>query len=846
MRGISIIFAALSVSLLCSCGEDGLNCGPGTVEKDGSCVPADTGEGDTDTDSDADTDTDSDADTDSDTDTDVPNDADNDGYPAETDCDDGNAQVNPGAQETCNGYDDDCDGLIDDDDAGTTGVHTWYQDDDGDGFGDAADTVALCDAPSGFVAQGGDCDDAAAAINPDATEVCDGIDNDCDGDVDAYDSDVDGDTWYTDADGDGFGDPGAPIVACSWPKGSTDASLATDCDDTAAGVHPGATEVCDASDTDEDCDGLADDGDSSVTGTSTWYRDADGDGYGVSTTTTSACDAPTGYVSVVGDCDDSDPSLWGGGTYYQDLDGDGYGDPAVSRAGCAAPSGSWVFDSTDCNDLNAYLNPGATEACDEIDNDCDGLVDDDDGSLDASTGTEWCGDGDGDGYYGDTTTTWACDLPAAYVSCSTITDCDDTDFRVSPGASEVCGNGVDDDCDGIGYPCELTGTWVQADADVSFWGSYSGAGAGRSVALADIDNDGLGDAIIGAPWADSGYAHLVLGGFSASEDLGSADQEYAASAAYSYGYYFGGMVAGGGDINGDGYEDFAVADYSFGGSSGGVWLYQGGRRPPVSSTSAHSGGSSYNCGWALDMSEDLTGDGRDDLVIGCTGGHRIYGVSYSSGSGSLSSNNAFSVYTGSGDFGYGVATFDSNGDGVGDLIGTDPDPVYYDAWYQQGPLSGDYYMSWHGDDTASFSYLGNGRCDDVGDLDADGYEDFIVFASSYYAWVFLGGSSTPLSDGYATFISSGGSDADGGDLNGDGFSDLVLADGAETWVFLGPLSTGSISTAAADGNIGDAGYSVAVRDVDADGYHDLLVGDSSDSTAGSGNGAAFLFYGGAM
>jgi len=843
VRAFVVTFTALSVSLLCSCGEPPLDCGPGTVEKDGSCVPADdTGESDADTDADTDTDTD--------TDTDIQDDADNDGYPADEDCDDNDADVNPGAQEICNGIDDDCDELIDDDDTGVTGVSTWYQDGDSDGYGSDLYTTAQCDAPSGYVGSGGDCDDADGDVNPGAAEVCDGIDNDCDGDTDADDGDVDGETWYVDADNDGYGDPDSPVSDCEQPSGTVDAIYATDCDDFDRSINPDAVEVCDASDTDEDCDGLADDDDGDVTGTSTWYYDGDGDGYGVSTTTADACDAPAGYVADVGDCDDSDPTLWGGGTYYQDLDGDGYGDASVSYSGCTAPSGSWVFDSSDCNDLNAYLNPGASEECDpkgtSLDNDCDGLVDDDDGSLDASTGTEWCGDGDGDSHYGTSTTTWACDVPSGYVSCSSADDCDDTDAAVSPSASEICGNGVDDDCDGDGYPCELTGTWAQADADVSFWGTHSGAGAGRDVALGDFDGDGNVDALIGAPWADDGYAHLVLGSFSSSEDLGSADQEYAASSAYSYGAYFGYTVAGGGDMNGDGYEDFAIADVSFGSSSGGVWVYRGGRPPPSSDHTSHSGGSSYNCGWAMDMSEDLTGDGRDDLVVGCTGGHRIYGVSYNSGSGSLSSNNAFEVYTGSGDFGYGATALDVNGDGVGDLIGTDSSPSYYDAWYQQGPLSGDYYMSWHGYDSASFSYLGNGRVHDVGDVSGDGYDDFIVHAHSYYSWVFHGGSSTPLSDGYATYITAGAYDAAGGDVDGDGAIDMVFTDTSETWIFLGNLPTGTLSTSNADGYISDAGGTTVVRDVDGDGYDDVLLGDAYDSTVGSSTGAAFLFYGGEM
>jgi len=112
----------------------------------------------------------------------------------------------------------------------------WYADNDGDGFGDAGDAVQECEAPGGYVAVAGDCDDTNAAINPAATEVCDGVDNDCDGQVD--------EGLNADADGDGF----TAIGSCT---GSAD-----DCDDTNAAINPAATEVCDG--VDNDCDGLVD------------------------------------------------------------------------------------------------------------------------------------------------------------------------------------------------------------------------------------------------------------------------------------------------------------------------------------------------------------------------------------------------------------------------------------------------------------------------------------------------------------------------------------------------------------------------------------------------------------
>ena len=95
------------------------------------------------------------------------------------DCDDQNADVFPGAEEVCDGVDNDCDDNIDE------GVQTtFYADNDGDGFGDASNSVTACSAPEGFVTNDGDCNDDNASIRPGAIEACDGVDNDCDDDTD--------------------------------------------------------------------------------------------------------------------------------------------------------------------------------------------------------------------------------------------------------------------------------------------------------------------------------------------------------------------------------------------------------------------------------------------------------------------------------------------------------------------------------------------------------------------------------------------------------------------------------------------------------------------------------------
>ncbi len=121
---------------------------------------------------------------------------------------------------------------------------------------------------------------------------------------------------------------------------------------------------------DEDCD----DGDASVGAESTWYIDYDGDGYGSDAYSTVDCYAPSGYVGNDEDCDDSDAGI-GPISWYADVDADGYGDPLSELSQCTAPSG-YVSDASDCDDSDANVNPAATETCDEVDEDCNGVVDD--------------------------------------------------------------------------------------------------------------------------------------------------------------------------------------------------------------------------------------------------------------------------------------------------------------------------------------------------------------------------------------------------------------------------------------------------------------------------------------
>ena len=284
-----------------------------------------------------------------------------------TDCDDAAADVSPAGEERCDGVDQDCDGAIDEE---ALDPAIWYDDLDGDGFGDALASTLACDAPPGAVGDPTDCDDTRADVSPAAAETCDGVDQDCDGEVDEGTSELG--AWYPDADGDGFGDGlSTGILACEAPSGY--AGNPDDCDDSQATVAPDQTEVCDSTNSDEDCDGDADDADTTVdvAGWTTWYTDADGDGYGPDSSTRGSCDPIGAEVAEGGDCDDTNAAFSPGlsETPYDGLDNDC--DP--STVDDDVDGDSWLLiDDCDDDDATVFPNsgvdcPGGTSCLDLLD-----------------------------------------------------------------------------------------------------------------------------------------------------------------------------------------------------------------------------------------------------------------------------------------------------------------------------------------------------------------------------------------------------------------------------------------------------------------------------------------------
>ena len=405
------------------------------------------------------------------------------GSGSNVDCNDtagSGSTIHPTAPETCNGVDDNCNGMIDE------GVSlTYYRDADGDGFGTsvAGMTIAGCTAPSGYVTNNTDCNDSSTPIHPGATEICNGVDDNCNGMIDEGVTR----TFYRDADADGYGLNSMPttMASCAPPAGYVVDN--TDCNDACSACHPGALEICDGND--NNCNGMTDEGVQA-----TYYRDADGDGYGnASMASAPACSAPSGYVSNNTDCNDTagvGASIHPGATeicngtddncngmtdegvtrvFYRDADMDGYGNASVTSSppSCSPPSG-YVSDNTDCNDSCSTCHPGAVELCDALDNNCNGTVDDG-AQITCYT------DADNDTYAPMGATSGSvCPVAGRDVfgGCPVNrtnraptagnVDCNDSAAGVNPGAAEVCDLAmVDENCDGVANPpalCTCSGT----------------------------------------------------------------------------------------------------------------------------------------------------------------------------------------------------------------------------------------------------------------------------------------------------------------------------------------------------------------------------------------------------
>lgn len=638
-------------------------------------------------------------------------DVDGDGFPACQECDDTNADTHPGATEVCDAIDNDCDGSVDE-----QVTSTWYQDADGDGYGNASAPYVGCDKPEAYVSDATDCNDKAVDVNPGATEACNGKDDDCDLSVDEVDA-TGCILTYSDGDGDTWGS-GASTCACSIPTGSVTRN--GDCNDKDAQVNPGAQEKCSTS-YDDDCDGSSND--ENAQGCTRFYNDQDVDGWGNTTDYSCLCTGSGSYQSTTsGDCNDKDNSMYPGNpevcdekdnncsgqidegvktTWYVDSDGDGWGATYNTKEACTQPTG-YVSKGGDCNDYNADINPGEAELCDALDNNCNGQSDegittvtvyidlDGDGyGAKGTTGKKAClTDADGDGQYDDP--------PVGYSLVAT--DCDDSASTVYPTAPELCDGRLND--------CTLTVADYQCPQKCAgAWPVFIGGSSGYP-AVAQLDSDNEFEVVIQAEGTVRALEH-------------DGTQKWATALSVSYSYP---NLA---DMNYDNTLDVLVGVHG-----GNHVILNGSTGATLATLSNGSSAGYYNS-----IAFDVDGDGATDIV---PAGYSPYKLMLMNKNLTVKSTVSLNPISGESFILSSPALYDYEGDGIAEILagsgswqcsGTPSSCkgrqyiFKADGTYWNDPTWTNSTKPWFDVDDYPYTYSGEGVWNIVADADGDGVEE---------------------------------------------------------------------------------------------------------------------------
>lgn len=571
-----------------------------------------------------------------------------------------------------------------------------------------------------------DCDDRDPAVNPGATERCNGKDDDCDGIVDEWGSDAP--LWYFDDDGDGYGDPLDEVAACAAPLGTVENG--DDCDDLRADISPEGVEVCNGDD--DDCDGGIDE---------------------------DAVDKAE---------------------FFDDVDGDGFGDPETGHFACG-PDANDVAVAGDCDDSTDQVNPGVPEICrDGRDNDCDG----------GPNTCGWRGDVLTSGAWGTLSGLAATDGLGSAVASADLSGSGARGLFVSArdhsgsstGAGAVYGFGAVGRGDtsaalatsrywgeGLGSAAGAEGGLWAADVDDDGYDDLlvrgrSSAGVSRAYLMRGphagdaflvtaelVISDVLGSAgVFGAgglgDTTGDDVAELLLVRPAAGDALifdGRLAGSKSASDALASLSVVGGAVArglvAGHDLNGDGATDVLLQGSATGGD-GQVLLFAGPIVGDLLAADADGRWSGEGLGFDTLAASDLDNDGYEDILAssfeGPGGELHVYVGPFFGGGGAPQvrvSGEGPEAAVGA----YARVLGDGDDDGRNELLVPVAGPSPY-VLLLQGPTAGTYGLS---DGDARF-LGGPERAFTIGDLNGDGLEDIALSGAEGLTgvWLYWGGA----------------------------------------------------------------------------------------------------------
>jgi hypothetical protein len=409
----------------------------------------------------------------------------------------------------------------------------------------------------------------------------------------------------------------------------------------------------------------------------------------------------------------------------------------------------------------------------------------------------------------------------------------------------------------------LGGVSMNNTADVTMTGEAANIKLGYSVSDAgDVNGDGYSDVIAGAYdySSSTGRAYIYFGGASMNN---AADVTMTGETAFSN---FGNSVSAAGDVNGDGYSDVIAGAFGYSSSTGRAYIYFGSASMNNTADVILTGeASGIQFGQSVSNAGDVNGDGYSDIIAGANVYSTFTGRTYIYFGGVLMDNSPDAAITGEAagnQFGYSVSyAGDVNGDGYSDVIagawgyGTNKGRAYLYDYFMKSHIIPEITMTGE----ATFNQFGI-SVSKAGDVNGDGYSDVIVGANGYSvnigrAYIYFGGeilNNVPdiTMTGEAAGVYFGNSVSTAGDVNGDGYADVIVgaqkysSNTGRAYIYFGGAVMNNISDLIITGSAaGDyLGSSVSTAgDVNGDGYSDVIVGSEGYS---SGFGRAAVYLGG--